>query len=419
MSCEVNEKELNDEEKTMEYYVSSNSKSPVQSNEQFDTEISLSNVKNSNDLSQSTSMRLRNPESQSHLTRRNSSIYSIAQATDSVLIGFDKDYITDFEDKMYIQGPQSARKYVNFFALLFFATVIATYALLSSSTASVIGAMIVAPLMGPIMGTTAGIIQGHFKRATIAFMLVCVGIGFVILVAWVLTLFIPDVLINFETNSELIGRINPDLLSLLCALGSGGAGAFILCRPEIADSMGGVAIAISLVPPLCTVGIALRVANYSAAAGAMLLFVTNLAAIFSAGGFVFLIIGLGRVKTSDKTRFGMSIRWTGFFVFLIAVGAVAFPLTVATLESIQNFNDVATCTNSINDWANQNPPAYYTVSDVTVKNSDVFAVISGAGNPGSLQTLATTLSNQLGRTVVVTLDIISSFHSDRTVPIPK
>ena len=376
-------------------------------------------MKDSSDyLYQSTSARLQNSGSKFDLMRHNSSIYNNGYSTDSVLIGFDKDYITDFEDKMYIQGPQSARKYVNFFALLFFATVIATYALLSSSTASVIGAMIVAPLMGPIMGTTAGIIQGHFKKAAKAFMLVCVGIGFVILIAWLLTLFIPDVLINFETNSELIGRINPDLLSLLCALGSGGAGAFILCRPEIADSMGGVAIAISLVPPLCTVGIALRVADYSAAAGAMLLFVTNLAAIFSAGGFVFLIIGLGRVKTSDKSRFGMSIRWTGFFVFLIAVVAVAFPLTVATLAQIRNFSDVATCTNSINSWANQNPPAYYTVGEVTVQGNEVFAVISGAGNPGSLQTLATTLSNQLGRTVTVTLDKIASFRSDKALLIP-
>jgi hypothetical protein len=38
--------------------------------------------------------------------------------------------------------------------LLFLSTVIATYGILSDSTATVIGAMIIAPLMTPILATT-------------------------------------------------------------------------------------------------------------------------------------------------------------------------------------------------------------------------------------------------------------------------
>ena len=53
---------------------------------------------------------------------------------------------------------------MNFFAPLLFATVIATYGVLSNSTATVIGAMIVAPLMGPIMATTAAVIMGSARR---------------------------------------------------------------------------------------------------------------------------------------------------------------------------------------------------------------------------------------------------------------
>lgn len=124
-------------------------------------------------------------------------------------------------------------------------------------------------------------------------------------------------------------------------------------------------------------------------------------------------MGLGRIKTSDKTRFGMSIRWTGFFVFIAAVAAVAFPLTVATIESIQNFYDQATCTSSINEWANENPQSYYTVGYVAIEGNKVVGAMAGAGNPGSLQTLAKTLSDKLGRTVTVTIDIIFSFRSNK------
>jgi uncharacterized membrane protein len=44
--------------------------------------------------------------------------------------------------------------------LLILATVIATYGVLSGSTATVIEAMIVAPLMSPIMATTAALVKG-------------------------------------------------------------------------------------------------------------------------------------------------------------------------------------------------------------------------------------------------------------------
>ena len=108
-------------------------------------------------------------------------------------------------------------------------------------------------------------------------------------------LLIPELAISFAANGESVSRINPGLLALFTALGSGAAGAFITSRDEIADSMGGVAIAISLVPPLCVVGIALRQGEWTAAVGALVLFATNFLAILLAGGVTFLIIGLGRV----------------------------------------------------------------------------------------------------------------------------
>ena len=57
-----------------------------------------------------------------------------------------------------------------------------------------------------------------------------------------------------------------------------------MSRDDIADSLPGVAISISLVPPLCVVGIALSAGQWTAAGGAMLLFLTNLFSILLAGG---------------------------------------------------------------------------------------------------------------------------------------
>jgi Domain of unknown function (DUF389) len=80
-------------------------------------------------------------------------------------IGFDPGYLQAFERKLFIQGPQTARRLTNFFVLLLLATMIATSGVISDSTATVIGAMIVAPLMGPITATAAAVVMGSTQRA--------------------------------------------------------------------------------------------------------------------------------------------------------------------------------------------------------------------------------------------------------------
>jgi hypothetical protein len=76
-----------------------------------------------------------------------------SQPTLYTKLGFDQSYLPAFEDKLFIEGLQTARRLTNFFALLLFATIIATYGVLSNSTATVIGAMLVAPLMEPLRPT--------------------------------------------------------------------------------------------------------------------------------------------------------------------------------------------------------------------------------------------------------------------------
>jgi Domain of unknown function (DUF389) len=73
----------------------------------------------------------------------------------------------------------------------------------------------------------------------------------------------------------------------------------LLCH-TFSHALGSVAIAISLVPPLCVVGISLRCAQISAASGALLLFMmTNFLAVLFAGGMVLVLIVLGRSAISS------------------------------------------------------------------------------------------------------------------------
>jgi len=118
----------------------------------------------------------------------------------------------------------------------------------------VIGATIVAPLMTPILGVVLAITLGDRRNLVWSAVLVVVGAVTVIALAWMLGNLSPiDVLA--PANSQVAGRINPRVVDLVAALATGAVGAFALVRSDVGDTLPGVAIAISLVPPLAVVGL--------------------------------------------------------------------------------------------------------------------------------------------------------------------
>jgi uncharacterized hydrophobic protein (TIGR00271 family) len=315
-------------------------------------------------------------------------------------LGFDPGYLEEFEAKLFIEGIQVRRKLVNFFVLLLLATVIATYGVLSSSTATVIGAMIVAPLMGPIMATTAAVVMGSIQRAGRALGLVVVGVISVILFSALLTMIIPDVIISFTQNGEILSRIQPGLFALFTALGAGAAGAFIISRAEIADSMGGVAIAISLVPPLCVVGISLSQGKWAAAGGALLLFLTNFFAILFAGGVVFMVLGLGRVAREESQ---VRMRRRSFVLIFLGTLLVTIPLALTGYRAVTDTVATNKTTEVVQQWLQGAPSK---IVEVAVDGQLVTVSIEGAEQLKPVQELAAQLEKTLGHPVTVTLYVI-------------
>ncbi|GMG85779.1 DUF389 domain-containing protein [Biformimicrobium ophioploci] len=97
---------------------------------------------------------------------------------------------------------------------------------------------------------------------------------------------------------EIISHMRPSLLDLGIAIAAGGAGAYAFTRPNVSSALAGIAIAVALVPPLCTVGIALALGQEASievgiiiddlsARGPFLLFLTNFFGIVFAATLVF------------------------------------------------------------------------------------------------------------------------------------
>ncbi len=221
---------------------------------------------------------------------------------DEILHGgpVDADEIARVRDVVMFEQPGLQARLVRFWALLTLASVIATFGLYADSVATVIGAMIVAPLMLPIMGMAFGISIGDRRAITSSLLVSLGGILTAILVGYLLSFIMPSVL-DPTLNGQIMARTSPRLVDLLAALATGLAGAFAIGRRDVSDTLPGVAIAISLVPPLANVGILLGAGRADLALGSLLLFGTNYFAILLTGSFVFGLMGFSKAALAGTT----------------------------------------------------------------------------------------------------------------------
>ena len=143
-----------------------------------------------------------------------------------------------------------------FWIMLTLSSVIAVSGVIGDSTATVIGAMIVAPLSLPILGVALGIATGRVALIGRSLLLVAAGVALVIVIGYLFAQVLPNPT-NVLANSQVTGRTSPKLMDLTAALATGSVGVIALIRRDVGDVLPGVAIAISLVPPLGVVGVCL------------------------------------------------------------------------------------------------------------------------------------------------------------------
>lgn len=202
---------------------------------------------------------------------------------------------------VYLQVFDAAEVFsLNYGLELLLSAGIATLGLVLDSPAVVIGAMLISPLMGPILAAGLALAAADIYlgiKALLSIVLSCVtAILFAAAVVW---------LMPFQSAThEILARTQPNLLDLGVALLSGLAGSLVVCRGGGGGgvtALPGVAIAVALMPPLCTVGFGVGSGfDWAIVSGAGLLFLTNLAAITASAFVVFYAVRMDAVDLRQK-----------------------------------------------------------------------------------------------------------------------
>ena len=303
--------------------------------------------------------------------------------------------LPELQDELFLDTGEVSRKLSRFWVLLVLAATIATAGILTESTATVIGAMIVAPLGTPIMGMGLAVVTGHARRLTGSAVLVLSGAVAVVLLAAFLAWILPD-LQPLASNGQVTSRTSPGVIDLLAAVATGFAGAYGLARKDVSDVMPGVAIAISLVPPLAVVGITAAAGQWGSAWGAFLLFASNVVAMIVAGTILLTLYGYHREAQQAP---GFRKR-PAYVVIAASLVLILVPLVLTTAQTAREQLWLRRASAAAQAWT---AGRGYVLQDVSFEGPDLHVMVEGSGPVPPSSLLLGELRGQLpaGMSVVV------------------
>jgi uncharacterized membrane protein len=175
-----------------------------------------------------------------------------------------------------------------------------------------------------------------------------------------------------------------------------------MCRRDLSNILPGVAISISLVPPLGVVGVSLGQWQLDAAFGASMLFLSNVIALIVAGSLVFTLAGYPR----DPEAVPDANRRRAYAIVGVLTVAVAIPLVVNSLIIAFVASWTVTLRSVTNEWLSDTTGASVTGVDWNGLQATV-GVESPGGDVPPLDDYRESLAGKLPSFVTVDLDVES------------
>jgi len=216
-----------------------------------------------------------------------------------------------------------------YYVLLSISELIAGFALIIGSDATLIGANVVAPLMTPIIGISLGLMRGDLRLLRTALVAEFGGALLAIVPVYLLGL------MPFwgDPTPSLLAQTQPTLIDLLVAALAGFAGVLAMIDERVSPALPGVAIATALNPPIAAIGLCLAFGAYQGAWGAFLLFFANVLAILAVAAVLFLIAGFVTWAEIGSVG-GLVRRFTPAAIGLLLVTALLTNYLVGMVRNI-------------------------------------------------------------------------------------
>jgi len=193
-----------------------------------------------------------------------------------------------------------------FFLMTGLAVVMATVGLILNNASVVIGSMLIAPILSPILSLSMGVVMSDIRFISRSVQTLAIAVAVSVGIAASASIFFSGI---DGFGDEILSRTVPSLSYLVIASVAGIAASFARAKPDMNESIPGIAISVALIPPLSVMGIGFSRLDWSIVSGAFLLFLTNIVGIVFASMIVFSLMDLhtkrgvaSRTMASEEKR---------------------------------------------------------------------------------------------------------------------
>ena len=267
------------------------------------------------------------------------------------------------------EGSQATTLY---YVLLGISELIAGFALIIDSDATLIGANVVAPLMKPIFGVSLGLMRGDLRLLRAALVAEFGGALLGVVLCFVLGL-MPFTL---EPTDALLSQTRPTLIDLLVAALAGFAGVLAMIDERVSPALPGVAVATALNPPIAAIGLCLAYGAYQGGWGAFILFFANVLAILAVAASLFLIAGFVTREEIGPLR-GLVRRFAPAAIGLLCVTGLLTHYLVGMVRDLRTQRVI----NSVLDAELAQEPGAALVKIESNRQSDGIEILSTVMTP--------------------------------------
>lgn len=211
-------------------------------------------------------------------------------------------------EELYEDIAETAKPCRTYLLMVALSAIVAGIGILRNNTAIIVGAMVIAPLLGPnvALALATTLADGTLARRALKALGEGILVVLLISVLWGLVM---------QVEPEMPGmperiQVGPGDSALALASGCAGVLAFTTGAPA---TLVGVMVAVALLPPLVTSGLLLGSGHWTAAEGALLVFLTNVICVNLSGIVTFLFQGVRPLtwwetqKAKRATRIAIAI----------------------------------------------------------------------------------------------------------------
>lgn len=178
-----------------------------------------------------------------------------------------------------------------YYLLLTLSIVIVTLGLLAENAPIIIGGMVVAPLLTPILLLAMSIVSRSMRGVRHAVTVLFASIAIALLLAPALTWIVAHIT---PLPVFVPARIHAAVY-LLVALCSGIVASLAWVKKEWSATISGIAISVSLLPPLCSAGIGFGLQRADVLHTGLTVFSMNVLGILGAATVTFILLGFSQL----------------------------------------------------------------------------------------------------------------------------